>query len=308
MARLLASRPAAFLRVAGLRLGAPGRLTRARWGAARVWEGARLVAGNRDLSRAAALPTFLTVTACLALAAWKAATRPPGDGTSVHTFIVAFVALSSMPPTLLQRMWTRVGLQARRAVGATPGEPEWQGEPYLAMLRREGWKAVLQLIAVTAGLAPVYLLLELLPFTRVTLPALAGLWTAYWVVLDALEIPMEVAPGRLGPGAPTWFERLLQRGARRTRFLFFFRPGARFLGWCARPWRHQAKLTERQPWECLGFGLAAGAFLSVPVVGIFFRAVTITAGTSLLWRLRRVEAAAASTDQLPPSSLPTNVG
>ncbi|MFL5299981.1 MAG: hypothetical protein ACJ79R_06535 [Anaeromyxobacteraceae bacterium] len=116
----------------------------------------------------------------------------------------------------------------------------------------------------------------------------------YWIALDALELPMELEPGRLGPGAPTWFERGLRRLARR-RLRGFRRAlawpfqrvcglGARRGGFLARPWRHEAKFTQRHPWETLGFALAAGIFLALPGVGLFFRAVALTAASALLAR------------------------
>jgi hypothetical protein len=104
------------------------------------------------------------------------------------------------------------------------------------------------------------------------------------VVLDALEIPVELQPGRLGPGEPTWFERGLGALGARSRWLRFLRPAGRFVGWLSRPWRHQAAFTERQPWESAGFGLASVAVLAVPVLGVFFRAVAITAATALVVR------------------------
>jgi uncharacterized protein involved in cysteine biosynthesis len=56
----------------------------------------------------------------------------------------------------------------------------------------------------------------------------------------------------------------------------------RFVGWLARPWRHQAEFTERHGWESAGFGAASVAVLAVPVLGVFFRAVAITAATALV--------------------------
>jgi hypothetical protein len=45
------------------------------------------------------------------------------------------------------------------------------------------------------------------------------------------------------------------------------------------------EVTERHRWEAAGFGLTVGALLLVPVAGLFFRAVAITAATALLGRL-----------------------
>ncbi len=114
--------------------------------------------------------------------------------------------------------------------------------------------------------------------------SLGAAWAWYWVVLDALEIPVELRPGRLGPGEPPWFERGLRGLAARSRLLRILGPVGGFVGWLARPWRHQASFTERHSWESTGFGLASVAFLAVPVLGVFFRAVAITAATALVVR------------------------
>ena len=243
---------------------------------------AALVASDRTLLRSALLPTTLTFLGSAALAAVYARSH---EGKFFESAFAAFVALSSMPPTLLWPLWTRLAVEARRALGAPPGEEERPGESYARLLLRESTKALRQGAVVAIGLAPVFFLVELLPGVGhgITL-SLGVAWAWYWVVLDALEIPVEMQPGRLGPGAPPWFERGLVELGGRSRWLRFLRPAGRFVGWLARPWRHQAKFTERQPWESAGFGLASVAVLAVPVLGVFFRAVAITAATALVVR------------------------
>jgi hypothetical protein len=247
-----------------------------------VGRAAALLASDRLLLRAALLPTGLTFLGCGGLAllvAWRS------GQDLVHSSFAAFVALSSMPPTLLWPLWLRVGKEARRALGAGPGDEERPGERYLSMLLRESAKAVRQGLCVAIGLAPVFVLVELVPGVGhgVTL-GLGLLWAWYWVVLDALEIPVELSPGLLGPGDPTWFERGLAAVAARSRWLALLGVAGRFAGFLARPWRHQARFTEQSPWESAGFGVGAGAFLAVPVLGGFFRAVAITAATALVVR------------------------
>ncbi len=282
-----ASRPGAVPR--------DGWLDRALYGGAQVARAVLLLATDRALFRAAALPTSLTALACTLWATWMALRqRDVGAGT-LHAFAIAFVAVSSMPPTLLQRMWIRVGLEARRALGASPGEIERQGEGYPRMVLRECGKALRQALVVAAGVAPLVALVEVLPDGRNLARGLAALWAGYWVILDAFEIPIELSPGKLGPGAPTWFERWLRRVATEPlpRFaaiaLWPARMASRVAAWCSgrlsRPWRHEAKFSQRHPWETLGFGLAAGAFLALPGVGLFFRAVAMVAATALRVRL-----------------------
>ena len=243
---------------------------------------AHLVASDRALLRSALLPTTLTLLGSAALATLVAWRR---EGRFIDLAFASFVALSSMPPTLLWPLWTRLGKEARRAVGASPGEEERPGERYWRLLLRESAKALRQAAAVGIGLAPVFFLVELLPGVGHRVTVTLGLaWAWYWVVLDALEIPVELQPGRLGAGYPPWFERGLVALAARSRWLRFLRPAGRFAGWLARPWRHQAAFTEHHPWESAGFGLASVAVLAVPVLGVFFRAVAITAATALVVR------------------------
>jgi hypothetical protein len=247
-----------------------------------VARAAALVATDRELRRSALLPTTLTFLGCGLLAGLVALRK---EGRFLEVAFATFVALSSMPPTLLWPLWKRLGLESRRALGAPPGEEERPGERYVALLVRESVKAGRQAAVVAVGLAPVFLVVELLPGVGhgVTV-ALGLLWAWYWVVLDALEIPVELSPGRLGPGDPAWFERLLLAMGARSRWLKPFGLAGRFLGWLSRPWRHQAAFTERRAWESSGFGAGAVAFLAIPILGVFFRAVAITAATALVVR------------------------
>lgn len=243
---------------------------------------AALVGTDRALLRSALLPTTLTFLGSAALAsfvAWR------GEGRFLDLAFASFVALSSMPPTILWPMWERLGKEARRALGAPPGEEERPGEGYGRILLRETVKALRQGAVVALGLAPVFFVVEMLPGVGHWLTiALGAAWAWYWVVLDSFEIPVELQPGRLGPGEPPWFERALRDLGARSRLLRALAPVGGFVGWLSRPWRHQAGFTERHRWESTGFGLAAVAFLAVPVLGVFFRAVAITAATALVVR------------------------
>ena len=260
---------------------------------------AALVASDRALLRSALLPTTLTFLGSAVLAGFVAWRR---EGRFLDLAFASFVALSSMPPTLLWPLWIRLGKEARRAVGAVRGEEERPGESYWRLLLRESAKALRQAAVVGIGLAPFFFLVELLPGVGhgVTL-TLGVAWAWYWVVIDALEIPVELQPGRLGPGDPPWFQRGLAALAARSRWLRFLRPAGRFAGWLARPWRHQAAFTERHPWESAGFGLASVAVLAVPVLGVFFRAVAITAATALVVQ---EEASGPPVQELAPSEDP----
>ncbi|HVO17984.1 MAG TPA: hypothetical protein VMU15_01935 [Anaeromyxobacter sp.] len=263
--------------------GARSILARTRGGGALVLRAAALVARDRGLRRAVALPTLLTCLGCAALAAFLAWVLDQEDTTTLgrlHQFMTAFVALSSMPPTLLTRQWTRVALEARRALGLGPGEDSQAGRSYARALAGEWAKAVRQALVVGLGLSPLLLLLWVAPDG--TWEVLGVAWAFYWVIVDALELPIEVVPGPPPPAPVPWFTRGLARVGRTTVLV---RPAAwagGLAGRLSRPWAEEIHFTERRPWECLGFGLAAGALLAIPGLGLLFRAVVITGATSML--------------------------
>lgn len=265
--------------------GAPSSVTAARsgfaHGARQVVVAGRLLWHDAELRRAALVATLWTLAGC-ALVSFLAL-GPESKGHRLKAFFVAFAAATSLPPTLLYPLWVKLGQRARVALGGSPGDTAFAGRSYPRMLWSEGFRAVRQLLVVSAGLAPLFFLTEaLLPGGRWLSVGLAAAWSLYWVVLDALELPMELAPGKLGEGSPTWFERGLKDFGAKSRLLRPFAWTGRWVGRLSKPWRHAVQFTERRPFETLGFGLAVGLVLLVPVLGIFFRSVAIAAATGLL--------------------------
>jgi hypothetical protein len=272
----------------------PGPLHRVLWGAGVSLGAARLVVTDRTLRRAALLPTALTVAGCVVLAALATAASDERHATTTfNAFLVSFVALASMPPTVLQRLWIRVANQARRALALTPGEDPFPDESFLALLWREGWKAVRQTVAGTLSLVPFLAVLLLLPFSSITSAVAAAGWGFYWLLVDAFELPMEVVPGPRHGAGPPWFARLLVAAGAASRWLRPLRWAGRFLARLTGPWSEELRFTERHALETLGFGLVVGTLLAVPVLGLFFRSVAITSATALLGRL-------GEADGLPP--------
>jgi hypothetical protein len=282
----------------------PWPLDRAAWGAGQVLWAARLAWRDRALRRAALWPVVLTALGCGVLAAlytWHDvdAVHPL---VTLHLYMSVFVGLASMPPTLLLRQWSRVANEARRALGLPPGEDPFAGRPLVRVVAAEWVKALRQAAVVAVGLLPVILALEVLPDAVHAPAVVAGLWAFYWGVVDAFELPMEVLPGRRvaraspsprrrakpassGHGGPEpWFARLLVGVGRRSRLLGPVAWAGRLGGRLARPWREELHFTERHRWETAGMGIAAGALLSLPVLGLAFRAVAIVAATALVSR------------------------
>ena len=266
----------------------PEPLHRLLWGAGVSLSAARLVATDRGLRRAALLPTALTVAGCLVMAAVATALGDPAKGEVAGTFqrfLVVFVALASMPPTILQRLWVRVANEGRRALGLPPGEDPTAGHGLMGIWWHEGLKALRQVGATAASLVPFLVVLHVLPFRRTTRAIALALWGFYWLIVDAFELPMEVVPGPRQGGPAPWFARLLTAAPAFHRTLRAVEPAGRGLARLSAPWHEELRFTERHPWETLGFGLVMGTLLAVPVVGLFFRAVGITAATALLGRL-----------------------
>lgn len=277
---------------------AGGPLDRALWGAGQVGRAVRVLLRDRRLLNAALLPTALTLSGCAALA-WMGFGLDDDEPTAgrFQVFLTAFIALSSMPPTLLQRMWIRVANEARRALGLPAGEDPFPGERYGRMLIREWGKAMRQAFVVSAGIVPLVAIVRLLPFGRSSGATLAAAWAFYWVVIDAFELPLEVVPGPRHGGPEPWFSRALRRVGRARRLL---RPAlwlARLLDGACRPWREEIAFSERHAWESAGFGAAVGAVLAIPIAGVFFRAVGIVGATALQARLAEGAAPGAADGQ-----------
>ena len=285
----------------------PGRLDRLLWGLGASSHAAGLLWRDRNLLRAAALPTLLSLLGA-ALTAAVVAFRVGGvelelgDGApsprGLPAFLITFVAIASMPPTILQRQWMRVASEARRALGLPPGEDPFPGEGYLAMLWREGAKTLRQGLVVSMGLLPVVLFIRLLPFGDAEAAAVGGAWAFYWVVVDAFELPIEVLPGPRHPTPVPWYGRALGWLGRLARPLRPFGWAGRMLTRLTRPWGEEVRFTERNPWETAGFAAGVGVVLAIPVAGLFFRSVALTAATALVGRL-------GSPVEAPPSAGPT---
>lgn len=263
----------------------PEPLGRVVFGVAQVWRAARLVAADPALRRAALLPTLLTLAGCGVLAALFSGEASDGDGNALPTFqayLATFVALSSMPPTLLQRMWVRVALEGRRVLGMAPGEEAFAGVGLVRMVWHESTKALRQAVVVSVGLLPLLAILKLLPFGSQEAAALAAVWAFYWIVVDAFELPIEVIPGPRRGAEPPWFGRLLRWAGSRSRLLRPLGWLGRLLAKLTRPWHEEVEATERRRWETVGFGLAVGALVAIPVVGLFFRSVAIVGATGIV--------------------------
>lgn len=246
-----------------------------------VLEALRRLSSDRELRKAALVPTLWTLIGATLMA--MVIVEHGKETSELKAWAIAFAAATSLPPTILFPLWVRFGLRARVSIGASNGNADVLKHGYVRNVVGEWMKAIRQLVVVSAGLAPLFFLMQsILPGTEWVYLALSTTWAFYWVILDALELPIELSPRRQGEGEPTWFERsLLSLGAKSI----FLRPFAWLGKWAGRlskPWRHAVTFTEQHPYKTAGFALAAGTVLLVPVLGVFFRAVAISAGTDLI--------------------------
>jgi hypothetical protein len=291
----------------------PGRIDRLLWGLGASFHAARLMVRDRALLRSSLLPTALTLIGAAVVAGLVGlqgggTSLEPGQAPSprgLQAFLATFVVLASMPPTFLQRQWMAVAHQARRALGLPPGEDPFPGEHYLAMLWREGKKAARQGLVVSLGVLPVVVFIKLLPFGDVEAATIGTAWAFYWVVVDAFELPIEVLPGPRHATPTPWYSRGMAWLGGLARPLRFFGWCGRMLEKLARPWGEEVRFTERHPWETAGFAAGIGLVLAIPVVGLFFRSVAITAATDLVGRLGHpVEAPGPMAPALPADPAP----
>jgi hypothetical protein len=284
-------------------------LDRARRGLGASLHAARLMLDDGPLRRAAVLPTLLTVLGAALVAGLLTLARSssalhdlePGElptAGGLQAFLVTFVAIASMPPTLLQRQWLQVAHEARRALGLPPGEDPFPGEWYLHMLWRESGKTLRQAVVVSMGLLPVVAFIHLLPFGDYEAAAVGAGWTFYWVVIDAFELPIEVLIGPRHATPEPWYARGLGWLGRRAWPFRIFGWTGRMLTRLTRPWGEEVQFTERHRWETAGFAAGVGLVLAIPLAGLFFRSVAITAATALVGSL------GAEGEAVPPSQDP----
>jgi hypothetical protein len=172
------------------------------------------------------------------------------------------------------------------------------------MLAREMGKALRQALVVSMGLLPVVAFIQLLPFGDYEAAALGAAWTFYWVVIDAFELPIEILVGPRHATPEPWFSRALGWLGNRAWPLRLFRWTGRFLTRMTRPWGEEIRFTERHPWETAGFAAGIGVVLLIPLAGLFFRSVAITAATALIGSLDGTPLAATPPLPGPPPPLP----
>lgn len=253
-------------------------------GAAQILVALRRLTHDRELRRAALIPTVLSLAAALVIAllfAWS----QWSDGTARGMLLRAggvFILLASLPPTLLHPLWEKVAVLARASVGLPPGHEEPK-RSYVRVVMAESMKGARQaLIGSTLGVLPVVMLLSFFPESHYLKVGALAVWAVYWITVDAFELPFEISNAPQ-PARAAWFSRWTYAVPDLVRIpgLKLVRKFGKFLHKLSRPWRREIAFTERRPLEVLGFATALGTLLAVPVLGLLFRSVAIIAATQL---------------------------
>ncbi len=249
--------------------------------------GARLLFRDRDLMRAALLPTAVVAAFCVLVAIVAPSSYRPG--AMVRRFYQTFAFLAPLPSLFLAKYYARMAVLARHKLGFS------QALPCYEPLRRAVWRTVGQTLLVAVGLIPVTMVLMLVPLVgRLAINALGAMWALHWIVVDAFDSTRTLAPGQtladldaLSLAAPRpWFVRLLEAAAARLPF------GGGLLRWfagrcdrLARPFREEIALVEAHPSLMVGFALSTAALLATPVLQLLFRPIVLIGAAHVNGRL-----------------------
>lgn len=244
--------------------------------------GLRVLLGHRELLIAAVIPALVLAGFCAAIALI-------GDGSFLHEFYETFAVLAPLPSIVFAAHYARMAVTARHALGFAPAEPCI--EPLGRLLRR----AVHQAILVVIAIAPVTILLHLVPGLGGVLGKIfAAAWALHWVVVEAFDSARVMRPGQTladldaeAQQVPSpWYVRWLLVAADRTPIAAgLIRRFARLCDRLSVSWREEIALVEQHPVMVLGFALSTAALLAIPVVDLAFRPIVLIAAVHVLGQL-----------------------
>lgn len=231
------------------------------------------------------LPTVLSLTGAAVIAGlpmWLDWSEGNSARSALRHFATTFIALASLPPTLLHPLWSKVARIARTSIGLPHGHEE-PTRSYVRVLIAEGKKGLRQaLIGGTLGLLPILMALSVFPESHWLRAGALAIWALYWITVDAFELPFELSNAP-APRRSPWFARWAFNYGNAGRWwsLRIVRKFGRLLHKHSRPWRREIAFTERNAAGVLGFSTALGTLLAIPVLGLVFRSVAIVAATTL---------------------------
>jgi hypothetical protein len=258
------------------------------WGLAQPLLGLRMLWRHHDLLAHAVLPVLGFVALCLIVA-----DRGEGMFGWIAAYYLTLVGAAPLSPILFARNYARLAALARPYLGLEPREP------WLRSLRQVVFEAVVQLIILGIGVAPLVGLVAVIPLMGPIWAAVLGyLWALHWIVVEALDSAKTLAPGQTEPPPsdeidPPWFAVPAGwhlRGWAAT-LLAPFRWWSLLLGRLSQHWRGEVAIIERRPWIAGGFALGSALLLAIPVLNLLFRPAVVIAGAHVLGRLEHEDAA-----------------
>lgn len=257
-----------------------GRRQAILYGFVQPWLGVRILLQHRHLLRMAIGPVVIFICICFALAVLQSEGLSPW--LWLKTSYLAIIAAAPLPPVLFVHSYARLAAETRNQLGHGPRTP------YLRGMGRAVKESILQTIVIAIGLAPLILLLKIIPGIGTLLAAvLTGLWTLHWIVVEALDnahtLPFgQTETNKLLERQP-WFLRVYKprTGTKLRRWHKPLQKWSRLLARLTKQWHHELLILETHPWICLGFSLGIAVLLAIPGLNLLFRPAIIVASARL---------------------------
>jgi len=267
------------------------------WGLAQPLLGMRLMLRDHTLLGEALLPVGVLVMMCF----WGAMFVGPRveDSnfgvfwTSAGWFVATFVSLAPVPPFLFARHYARMAARSRTTLGLGPRDA------WLEPISMSLGKTVAQMIIIAIGVAPLTLVIGVLPFGPVVAGVallVQGAWTLHWMVVEALDNGRTLTPGDTVERVTTaeaalrhdpWFHRWVHVVQHRMLVLLTtpFRVVADIVRALGRSWSHEIRIVEQERVLTGGFALGVVVLLAVPGLNLFFRPALVIGAAHLRGRL-----------------------
>jgi len=277
----------------GVQAPPAGRTEQALYGFAQPILGIRVLLSDRELLKEALFPAGLLGAAC-AIYASLHSNAVGWTGWFSH-FYKAFAALAPLPSFFFANHYARLAAMIRWRMGfgaCGPREMPWR--PLAARMIR-------QALIVAIGIAPVLLLMRVLPGIGDVLSGVVlAVWSLHWVVADAFDDAQVCLPGesvkqsiqRDRDAPEPWFVRIVRRLASRLPGILRgpLRLFARLCDWLSLDSRGEIAVMESNRAVSVGFSLSTAALLATPVLNLLFRPIIIAGSSHLLAQLEKEEA------------------
>jgi hypothetical protein len=276
----------------GVQAPPSGKTEEALYGFAQPILGIRVLLSDPELLKEALFPAGLLGAAC-AIYASLSSDAIGWTGWFSH-FYKAFAALAPLPSFFFANHYARLAAMIRWRMGfgaCGPREMPW---------RLLAGRMIRQALIVAIGIAPVVLLMRILPGIGDVLSGVAlAIWSLHWVVADAFDDAQVCLPGesvkqsiqRDRDAPEPWFVRIVRRVASRLPGIFRgpLRLFARLCDWLSLDSRGEIAVMESNRPVSLGFSLSTAALLATPVLNLLFRPIIIAGSSHLLGQLEKEE-------------------